>query len=274
MYYDLNIPYPREPEREDLDRLNAILERVQSIQRATIALNLTINEPFTRQSVEPLQSIRTSTYKDIKQLRRVTVFVQDAKKNLQLVYTNPAHPHVDILAVRPANADICRHACQTYDIDLISLDCTNKFQIPNHASFGVAKSRGIFFEICYGQIWRPHTDKEGFRETNFFGNVKRLVETSRGENLIFSSEALKALDIRRPSDLKMLGIMFGLTERQVEAATSYNYRRLLNKAETRRATVLGAVRFDPIAADESNNRKRKTEEEEKSEKTKKAKAAS
>lgn len=30
MYYDFNIPYPRDPEREDLDRLNAILERVQS----------------------------------------------------------------------------------------------------------------------------------------------------------------------------------------------------------------------------------------------------
>lgn len=32
------------------------------------------------------------------------------------------------------------------------------------------------------------------------------------------------------TDTPIRGIMFGLTERQVEAATSYNYRRLLNKA--------------------------------------------
>lgn len=42
------------------------------------------------------------------------------------------------------------------------------------------------------------------KRSMFFQNVKRLVEVTRGDNLIFSSEALHALDIRRPSDMRML----------------------------------------------------------------------
>lgn len=38
----------------------------------------------------------------------------------------------------------------------------------------------------------------------FFNNVKRLVEVTRGHNLIFSSEAMRALDIRKPADLRVL----------------------------------------------------------------------
>lgn len=38
----------------------------------------------------------------------------------------------------------------------------------------------------------------------FFSNVKKLIEVTRGDNIIFSSEALQALEVRSTNDLKML----------------------------------------------------------------------
>ncbi len=42
------------------------------------------------------------------------------------------------------------------------------------------------------------------KKSAFFSSVKRLVEVTRGHNLFFSSEALRALEIRKPADLRIL----------------------------------------------------------------------
>ena len=67
------------------------------------------------------------------------------------VLTNVANQSVDILAVRPLTLDVSKHACQNYDVDIISINCAVKRVIPNHASVQVAITRGVFFEICYAQ---------------------------------------------------------------------------------------------------------------------------
>lgn len=70
------------------------------------------------------------------------------------VLANTANQSVDILAARPTNIDVCKHACQNYDVDIISIDCSVGRVSPNHAAAQVAISRGIFFEICYAQAFR------------------------------------------------------------------------------------------------------------------------
>ncbi|KAI9494751.1 RNase P subunit p30-domain-containing protein [Zychaea mexicana] len=259
MFYDFNIPFPSLPNQEDLERLDRILSRIQSIQNATVAFNVSTSDPFTSKAVEPVKRDQFERG-GVTLLTRVTIEAENPKKNYQIVLSNAANQSVDILAVRPLTLDATKHACQNYDVDIISINCASKRVIPNHAAAQVATSRGIFFEICYAQTF--HTKERAL----FFTNVKRLVEVTRGNNLIFSSEALRALDIRQPSDLRMLGLLFGLRRDQVEAAVGHNCERLLLKAETRKSTVSAAIRVDMIPSAETvaqteNDNKRKREEE-------------
>lgn len=110
---------------------------------------------------------------------------------------------------------MCKHACQNLEIDVISLDLANTKTAPNFAAAQVAVSRGIFFEICYAQSFKSKTKKKKRKQATkidldpgkkaaFFSNVKRLVDVTRGHNLFFSSEALRALEIRKPADLRIL----------------------------------------------------------------------
>ncbi|KAG0166780.1 hypothetical protein DFQ28_006863 [Apophysomyces sp. BC1034] len=248
MFFDFNIPYPKQAELSDVDRLERILTRISQMPRAVIALNQTVSNIKEAQTPDPVAPARFPT---VEQLKRVTVVVEDSKKNYQLVATNPLNQTIDILAAQPTNIDVCKHACQSYDIDLISIDLSQKGVSPGYAAASVAVNRGIFFEICYTQLFRDPK-----RRSVFFSNVKRLVEVTRGNNLIFSSGALQALEIKRPSDLRMMGLLFGMTQEQMEAAVGYNYVRLLKKAETRKSTFNAAVRVDLLPGVEERKRKK------------------
>ncbi|KAI9251498.1 RNase P subunit p30-domain-containing protein [Phascolomyces articulosus] len=272
MFYDFNIPYPKHPNQEDLERLDRILSRIQSIQHGVVAFNVSTSEPFTSKAVEP---IKLDQFKrdGIQLLTRVTIEAEDTKKNYQMVLTNAANQSVDILAARPLTLDAAKHTCQNHDVDIISINCALKRVIPNHATIQVAISRGVFFEICYAQSF--HCKERAL----FFTNVKRLVEVTRGNNLIFSSEALRALDIRQPSDLRMLGLLFGLRRDQVEAAVGHNYQRVLLKAETRKSTVNGTIRVDmkipegvaPSNTTDNDNKRKREQDNPKTESKKKKK---
>ncbi|KAI7877744.1 PHP domain-like protein [Lichtheimia hyalospora FSU 10163] len=241
MFFDFNIPY------NDRTQVENILARIPSTQNATIALNITSNDHLTSNSVQPIEPVATDRFPHIKQLKRVTIQVTDPKHNYQLVNTNVANKDVDILAVRPMRMDAAKHACQTYDADIISIDFHAKHVVPNHAAAQLAIQRGMFFEVCYGQLIRSAQYKN-----IFFSNVKRLVEVTRGDNIIFSSEALQALEIRSSKDIKMFGQLLGMTHTQVEAAVSQNCQRLLLKAETRQSTLNAVIRMDFIVPEPDN----------------------
>ncbi|GAN02587.1 ribonuclease P complex subunit Pop2 [Mucor ambiguus] len=258
MIYDFNIPYPNKSDATELQRIEKILARLDSCieSRSTIALNLTVEGNLADvKSIDPVASQKFTT---MQQLTRVTLIVEDVKQNYQLAASS-AYPNIDILAVRPTNFDICKHACQTYEVDLISLDLAKSRALPGFVAAQVAVNRGIFFEVCYSQSFRDPS-----KRFLFFNNVKRLVEVTRGHNLIFSSEAMRALDIRRPADLRILGSMFGMTHDQIEATVTVNYPRLLKRAETRRLTYNATIAFDKaelfaeaVAKDNSSLLKRK-----------------
>ncbi|KAL0079827.1 RNase P subunit p30-domain-containing protein [Phycomyces blakesleeanus] len=267
MFYDFNIPHPSSLERADLERLERILARVSSFQKATIALNQTITNNL--KITEPLKPISPEKFKNVQQLTRVTLIIEDSKTNYQLSSSNSCNSLIDILAVKPTHVDICKHACQSYEVDLISIDLSQRKVLPGYVSAQVAITRGIFFEICYTQ-----GNRDVKKRSTFYSNAKRLVETTRGKNLIISSEALRALEIKRPSDLRVLGLLIGMTEDQIEAAVSYNYVRLLRKGETRKNTINAAIAFTPSITITDGKKRKEDEssnEEPKTKKTKKSK---
>ncbi|CDH51528.1 ribonuclease p subunit rpp30 [Lichtheimia corymbifera JMRC:FSU:9682] len=252
MYFDFNIPYNERTQVEN------ILARIQSSQNATIALSITSNEPLTTNSAQPIEPIATDRFPNIKQLKRVTIQVTDPKQNYQLVSSNIANKNVDILAVRPMTLDATKHACQTYDADIISLDFHAKHVVPNHATAQLAIQRGMFFEVCYAPAFRS-----AHHRNTFFSNVKRLIEVTRGDNIIFSSDALQALELRSANDMKMFGQLLGMSHTQVEAAVSQNCQRLLLKAETRQSTLNAVIRMDFIVPEpENQSSKRKADQNE------------
>ncbi|KAI9485238.1 MAG: RNase P subunit p30-domain-containing protein [Benjaminiella poitrasii] len=267
MFYDFNIPYPNNNDSVELERIEKILSRINSItNKAIVALNLTLRGNLA--NVEPLNPIEPKKYPNIRQLTRATLLIEDTKQNYQLS-SSSAYPKIDILAVRPTNLDICKHACQTLEVDLISLDLTTTRVLPNFATAQVAVNRGVFFEICYSQSFRDPNKK-----SLFFNNVKRLVEVTRGHNLIFSSEAIRALEIRRTADLRILASTYGMTHDQIEAAISVNYPRLLKKAETRRLTYNATISFDQTQlfreSDNANLKRKNTNNNEQQQQSKKA----
>ncbi|KAI8970326.1 RNase P subunit p30-domain-containing protein [Mycotypha africana] len=244
MFYDFNIPFHNNNDAVEERRIEKILQRIDTIDpNSMIAFNLLLEDNLT--AVKPIKPIALDKLKKMKQLTRATLIVEDPKRNYQLA-SSTAYPQIDILAVRPTNIDICKHACQTLEVDLISLDLAKTRVLPSFVSAQVAVNRGLFFEICYSQSFRdPH------KKFMFYSNVRRLVEVTRGHNLIFSSEATRALEIRRPADLRILGSMFGMTHDQIEATVTANYPRLLKKAETRKLTYnatisLGQLPQDPL----------------------------
>ncbi|CAO3606825.1 unnamed protein product [Mucor hiemalis] len=267
MFYNFNIPYPNACDATELRRIEKILDRVHSISsKSVIALNLTVQEKLM--DVKPIEPVVPVKFKGMQQLTRATLIVEDPKRNYQLAVSS-TYPNIDILAVRPTTMDVCKHACSTLEVDLISLDLAGSKVLPGFVSAQVAVNRGIFFEICYSQSFR-----EPNRKYLFYNNVKRLVEVTRGHNLIFSSEAIRALEIRRPADLKILGSMFGLTRDQIETMVNVNYCRLLKKTETRKLTYNATIGIEPApvqSKDEATNNKRKNDNSAQNGKSKKIK---
>jgi RNase P/RNase MRP subunit p30 len=102
--------------------------------------------------------------------------------------------------VQPTTKDALKHTCQVHEADLISIDLTlQPALLPGHASAQLAISRGMFFEISY-----TSTIRDPQKRTLFFSNVNKLIQHTRGHNLILSSGALRALEIKRPSDIRMM----------------------------------------------------------------------
>lgn len=119
--------------------------------------------------IQPIAPIAPTKYKTMQQLTRATIIIDDPKKNYQLVSlslfinlphthskqaVSSAYPNIDILAARPTTIDICKHACQTLEVDMISLDLAKSKVAPGFVAAQVAVTRGIFFEICYSQSFR------------------------------------------------------------------------------------------------------------------------
>ena len=86
--------------------------------------------------------------------------------------------------------------------DIITFDFSERLDYKfKRTSIDPAVTRGIFFEINYSQGIRDSTAKR-----YFISSALELVKKTKGRNIIISSDALKALDIRSPHDVANLYI--------------------------------------------------------------------
>ncbi|KAI4946877.1 hypothetical protein J4E91_007049 [Alternaria rosae] len=169
-------------------------------------------------------------------LRRCNIFLTDSASNFRIPQLQQQY---DLVAARPTDDRTLQQACQSLDVDIISLDLTRRFE--SHFKFptlGTAISRGIKIEICYSQ---GIMSSDPAAKRNLISNATQLIRVTRGRGLIFSSEAKSVLGIRAPSDVINLASVWGLgTERGKDGLTK-EPRSVVEYARLKRQSFKGII---------------------------------
>ncbi|KAF2468060.1 PHP domain-like protein, partial [Lindgomyces ingoldianus] len=169
-------------------------------------------------------------------LRRCNIFLTDATTNHRIPQLQQAY---DILAARPTDERTLLQACQTLDVDLISLDLTQRFEKHfKYKMLSAAIARGIKIELCYSPGLFASNPAA---KTNLVGNVVQLIRVTRGRGLIFSSEARNVLGIRAPSDVINLASIWGLGQERGKDGLTKEARSVVEFARLKRTSFRGAV---------------------------------
>ncbi|RKO84025.1 RNase P subunit p30, partial [Blyttiomyces helicus] len=109
----------------------------------------------------------------------------------------------DLLAVQPTTEKLFQAACKTYEVDIISLDMGSRLPFYlKQPMVNLAISRGLYFEICYGPAIRDQSTRR-----HLISNAAALIRVTKGKNVIISSEALKAMEVRGPYDVINLYVL-------------------------------------------------------------------
>lgn len=137
----------------------------------------------------------------------------------------------DLLAVQPQSERAFALACNSLEVDIIALDLSRRLPYRfKPALVKAAISRGLNFEICFGAALR-----EAGSRRQLFANAQALCRETRGRNIIISSSARSAMELRGPHDVINLATMFGLSQQQAQQAISGNVAAAVQHAAERKA---------------------------------------
>ncbi|KAK9279919.1 hypothetical protein L1049_013603 [Liquidambar formosana] len=181
-----------------------------------------------------------------RQYKRLTVTVDSAAQATSLNSGNPVLKTYDLVAVRPMNQNAFDQACQTSEVDIITIDFSEK--LPFRLKLPLVKAaiqRGIYFEIMYSSLI---ADVQTRRQ--MISNAKLLVDWTRGKNLIFSSAAPSVNELRGPNDVANLASLLGMSMERAKAAISKNCRTLIVNALTKKKCYKGAIRVEVMSSGE------------------------
>ena len=99
-------------------------------------------------------------------------------------------------------------ACSSLQVDIISLDLAHRLPFRLRPKvLAPAVERGVMFEISYACCLRDETSRR-----LLFSNATALARATRGRNIIISSGARTAFELRGPYDVINLSTLFGLPE--------------------------------------------------------------
>lgn len=136
-------------------------------------------------------------------------------------------------------------------VDLISIDFSEK--LPYRLKLPMVKAaieRGVYFEIAYSPLI---SDVQARRQ--MLTGAKLLVDWTRGKNLILSSAAPTANELRGPYDVANLSSLLGLSTERAKSAISKNCRALIAKAMRKKHFHKEVIRIEKIPNNEQLNSK-------------------
>ncbi len=108
-------------------------------------------------------------------------------------------------------------ACSSLQVQIISLDLAQRlpFRLKPKV-LAPALERGVMFEICYACCLRDETSRR-----MLFSNAAALARATRGKNIIISSGARTAFELRSPYDAINLSTLFGLPTGQAKVIFAF-----------------------------------------------------
>lgn len=152
----------------------------------------------------------------------------------------------DLVAAVPQTEQLFDECCRRLDIDLISLDLTERvpFRLPLPA-VAAAIARGVHFEISYAPALRDSASRR-----NIVSNAQQLLRLTRGRNIILSSGALRPMEVRGAHDVANLGIsLLGMPHDCAHKAVGSNVATVLKRARLRKR---GGLKVEPLGGDSSD----------------------
>ncbi|KAF9736374.1 hypothetical protein PMIN06_009273 [Paraphaeosphaeria minitans] len=231
MFHDLNVPWTS---AKELKRAVAFLDE---LGYDVVALTHSYGGRLPADLTSPVPNpLPFPTPPRLRVLRRCNIFLTDAASNFRIPQLQQQY---DLIAARPTDEKTLQQACQSLDVDIISLDLSQKFE--KHFKFpmlGTAISRGIKIELCYGQAILS-TDSNAKR--NVISNATQLIRVTRGRGLIMSSEAKSVLGLRAPSDVMNLASVWGLGLERGKDALTKEPRSIVEFARLKRQSYKGIV---------------------------------
>ncbi|KAI8601667.1 RNase P subunit p30-domain-containing protein [Dissophora ornata] len=279
MFYDLNLPISATPgsaqaAQEQLETRKRV-ELLVHLGYQAVAYNYEISGKMPNNHVNPITKLSLPGV-NVKQYSRLTLVVDDISQNYGLNTNNPGVSSYDILAVQPTNEKLFQAACGTFEVDIISLDMSARLPFYlKHSTVGLAVERGIYFELCYGAAIRDATARR-----NLISNAQSLIRVTRGKNIILSSQAMKAMELRGPYDIVNFGTLLGLNQAVAKDCLSSHCRAVIMHAETRRNTTRAVISVDPVSSLTENeqwklgNKRKKSNSKDSTRQNKKAKEPS
>ncbi|XP_073023256.1 protein GAMETOPHYTE DEFECTIVE 1-like isoform X2 [Primulina eburnea] len=186
--------------------------------------------------------LKVSVSAPFRQYTRITVIVDSPSQVAALNVGNPVLKSYDIAAVRPLNQSAFDQACQTSEVDIIAIDFSEKLPFRlKQPMVKTAIKRGVYFEITYSGLLGDAQSRR-----LMISNSKMLVDWTRGKNLIFSSSASSAMELRGPQDVSNLFFLLGLSIEHAKAAISKNCRSLLANALRKKQFYKETVKVEEI----------------------------
>ncbi|KAF2437462.1 PHP domain-like protein [Karstenula rhodostoma CBS 690.94] len=231
MFHDLNVPWTS---AKELQRAVVFLDE---LGYDVVALTHSYGGRLPADLTSPVPNpLPFPTPSRLRILRRCNIFLTDAASNFRIPQLQQQY---DLIAARPTDEKTLQQACQSLDVDIISLDLSQKFE--KHFKFpmlGTAISRGVKIELCYGQAILS-TDSTAKR--NVISNATQLIRVTRGRGLIMSSEAKSVLGLRAPSDVMNLASVWGLGLERGKDALTKEPRSVVEFARLKRQSYKGIV---------------------------------
>ncbi|WVZ04229.1 hypothetical protein V8G54_025035 [Vigna mungo] len=276
-YFDLNIPYPQPSlsnkvaEQSNRTRLavkamelgytgiayNRTIKGVMSDQHRCSITSLTLSSLL---NVLPSLSLSANLHRSIlgvplstpfRQYTRLTVCVDSAIQAQALNSGNPILKTYDLVAVKPFNQTAFDLACQTMEVDIISIDFSAKLPFRlKQPMVKVAMQRGVCFEVTYSGLF---ADIQKRRQ--LISSAKLLMDWTRGHNIVFSSAAPTVNELRGPCDVANLLSLFGLSKERANAAISKNCRILLANSLRKKRFYKEAIRVEVLSTDATSQSK-------------------
>ncbi|KZV23945.1 hypothetical protein F511_23089 [Dorcoceras hygrometricum] len=281
-FFDLHIPY-HESDRHVNDKTSVKSRRLKLVLKAMelgytgVAYNRTLKGVMSESDrcsthlfplssilkLAPSASALSATVKfhrellnvpvstPFRQYTRITVIVDSPSQVAALNVGNPVLKSYDIAAVRPLNQNAFDQACQTSEVNIIAIDFSEKLPFRlKQPMVKAAIKRGVYFEITYSGLLGDAQSRR-----LMISNSKMLVEWTRGKNLIFSSSASSAMELRGPLDVSNLFSLLGLSIEHAKAAISKNCRSLLANALRKKQFYKEAVKVEEIPSHRQVNPK-------------------